>query len=122
MSKSVMIVDDSASVRQVLGSALQAAGYQVVAACDGEEALVMLDGRRLHLVICDVHMPRLDGFGFVRQLKAHPDYKFTPVIMLTTESARDRKEEGREAGARAWVVKPFPLHQMLEAVSRLVLP
>ncbi len=122
MSKTILVVDDSASVRQVLSSALLGAGYQVIAAGDGEDALAMLDGRRLNLVICDVNMPRLDGFGFVRQMKAHPDYKYTPVIMLTTESAKVMKEQGRDAGARAWVVKPFPLKQMLEAVSRLVLP
>ena len=122
MNKTILIVDDSASVRQVLSSALLGAGYQVIAAGDGEDALAMLDGRRLNLVICDVNMPRLDGLGFVRQMKAHPDYKFTPVIMLTTESARDMKEQGRDAGARAWVVKPFPLKQMMDAVSRLVLP
>lgn len=122
MNKTILVVDDSASVRQVLGGALVGAGYEVISANDGEDALAMLDGRRLNLVICDVNMPRLDGFGFVRRMKAHPDYKFTPVIMLTTESAKDMKEQGRDAGARAWVVKPFPLKQMMDAVSRLVLP
>ena len=107
MTKTVMIVDDSASLRQVVNIALKGAGYDVVEACDGMDALNKLDGRRIHLVISDVNMPNLDGIGFLKRLKANPSYKFTPVIMLTTEAGENKKLEGQQAGAKAWVVKPF---------------
>jgi two-component system chemotaxis response regulator CheY len=122
MAKTVMIVDDSASLRQVVNIALKGAGYDVVEACDGRDALTKLDGRKIHLVISDVNMPNLDGIGFVKQLKANSSYKFTPVIMLTTEAGAGKKQEGQQAGAKAWVVKPFQPQQMLDAVSKLVLP
>lgn len=122
MTKTVMIVDDSASLRQVVNIALKGAGYDVVEACDGKDALTKLDGRKIHLVISDVNMPNLDGIGFVKQLKSNPSYKFTPVIMLTTEAGENKKQEGQQAGAKAWVVKPFQPAQMLAAVSKLCLP
>lgn len=122
MAKNIMIVDDSASLRQVVSIALKSAGYDVVEACDGKEALTKLDGRKLHLIISDVNMPNMDGISFVKAAKLLPAYKFTPVIMLTTEASEARKKEGQAAGARAWVVKPFQPAQMLTAVSKLVLP
>lgn len=122
MGKSIMIVDDSASLRQVVSIALKSAGYEVVEACDGKDALAKLDGRKLHLIISDVNMPNMDGIAFVKAAKQLPAYKFTPVIMLTTEAGDARKQEGQAAGARAWVVKPFQPAQMLTAVSKLVLP
>ncbi len=122
MSKTIMIVDDSASLRQVVSIALTGAGYDVVEAFDGRDALTKLDGRKIHLVISDVNMPRLDGIGFVQEMKTVPAYKFTPVIMLTTESGDAKKRQGQEAGAKAWVVKPFQPQQMLNAVAKLVLP
>jgi len=122
MAKTILIIDDSASLRQVVGIALGGAGYEVLEACDGQDALAQLTGRRIHLMICDVNMPNLDGIGFLRALRTLPDYRFTPVIMLTTEAGEDRKREGKEAGARAWVVKPFKPEQLLLAVSKLILP
>ncbi|MGF6400267.1 two-component system chemotaxis response regulator CheY [Pseudomonas frederiksbergensis] len=122
MAKTIMIVDDSASLRQVVSIALKSAGYDTVEACDGKDALSKLDGRKLHLIISDVNMPNMDGLSFVRAAKQLPTYKFTPVIMLTTEVSDARKQEGQAAGARAWVVKPFQPAQMLTAVSKLVLP
>ena len=122
MAKTIMIVDDSATLRQVVGIALKGAGYDVLEACDGKDALSRLDGRKIHLIICDVNMPNMDGISFVKQMKTLPSYKFTPVIMLTTEAGEDKKREGQAAGARAWVVKPFQPPQMLDAVSKLVLP
>lgn len=122
MAKSIMIVDDSASLRQVVGIALKGAGYEVVEACDGKDALAKLDGRKIHLIISDVNMPNMDGISFVREAKKLPNYKFTPVIMLTTESQEGKKAEGQAAGAKAWVVKPFQPAQMLQAVSKLILP
>jgi two-component system chemotaxis response regulator CheY len=122
MAKTIMIVDDSASLRQVVRIALAGAGYEVVEACDGADALAKLDGRKLHLIISDVNMPNLDGIGFVREAKKKPDYRFTPIIMLTTEGQEEKKREGQAAGAKAWIVKPFQPPQMLAAVSKLVLP
>ncbi len=122
MSKSIMIVDDSASLRQVVSIALTGAGYEVVEACDGKDALAKLDGRKLHLIISDVNMPNMDGISFVKAAKELPAYKFTPIIMLTTEAGENMKQQGQAAGAKAWVVKPFQPAQMLTAVSKLVLP
>lgn len=122
MAKNIMIVDDSASLRQVVSIALRGAGYDVIEACDGKDALAKLDGRKLHLIISDVNMPNMDGISFVKAAKQLPAYKFTPVIMLTTESGDSKKQEGQAAGAKAWVVKPFQPAQMLTAVAKLVLP
>lgn len=122
MSKKILIVDDSASVRQVVAIALKGAGYTVVEATDGKDALQKLDQQRVHLVISDVNMPNMDGITLVKNLKSRPDTKFTPVIMLTTESEQAKKEQGKAAGAKAWVVKPFQPQQMLAAVSKLIMP
>lgn len=122
MGKSILVVDDSASVRQVVGMTLRRAGYEVIESVDGRDALSKLDGRKIHLIISDVNMPNLDGIAFVRQVKQTPAYRFTPIIMLTTESQEAKKAEGRAAGAKAWVVKPFQPAQMLAAVSTLVAP
>lgn len=122
MSKTIMIVDDSASVRQVVKITLNSAGYNVVEGCDGKDALSKLDGQKIHLIISDVNMPNMDGISFVKEAKKLPTYKFTPVIMLTTESQETKKQEGQAAGAKAWIVKPFQPAQMLTAVSKLILP
>ena len=122
MAKTIMIVDDSASMRQVIGIALRGAGYLVLEGRDGRDALSKLTGQKVHLIISDVNMPVMDGISFVRAVKQLPAYKFTPVIMLTTESEESKKLEGQAAGARAWVVKPFQPEQLLGAVQRLCLP
>jgi len=121
MAKTIMIVDDSASLRQVVGIALRSAGYEVIEGADGKDALAKLTGQKVHLIISDVNMPNMDGISFVKAVKQLPDYKFTPIIMLTTESQETKKQEGQAAGAKAWVVKPFKPEQMLAAVSKLVL-
>lgn len=122
MAKTILIVDDSASLRQVVTIALSNAGYDVLEACDGRDALSKLDGRKIHLMISDVNMPNMDGITFLKAVKELPSYKFTPIIMLTTEAGEEKKREGQAAGARAWVVKPFKPEQMLAAVSKLILP
>jgi two-component system, chemotaxis family, chemotaxis protein CheY len=121
VAKNILVVDDSASVRQVAGIALRGAGYEVIDAADGKQALTKLNGDKIHLIICDINMPQMDGIEFLKHVKAHPSYKFTPVIMLTTESRDDKKQEGRAAGAKAWIVKPFQPQTMLEAVAKLVM-
>ncbi|BCO25220.1 chemotaxis protein CheY [Rhodoferax lithotrophicus] len=122
MAKLIMVVDDSASMRRVVSIALKGAGYDVIEGCDGKDALTKLTGQKVHMIISDVNMPVMDGIAFLKVVKQMPAYKFTPVIMLTTESAEEKKREGQAAGARAWVVKPFQPEQLVNAVQRLCLP
>lgn len=122
MAKTIMIVDDSASMRRVVGIALKGAGYDVLEGVDGRDALTKLTGQKVHLIISDVNMPVMDGITFLKSVKQMPAYKFTPVIMLTTESDESKKREGQSAGARAWVVKPFQPERLVDAVQRLCLP
>lgn len=122
MAKTILVVDDSATLRQVVGIALKGAGYDVIEACDGKDALTKLNGQKIHLIISDVNMPNMDGITFVTEAKKLPNYKFTPVIMLTTEAGENKKSAGQAAGAKAWVVKPFQPPQMLAAVSKLIMP
>jgi two-component system, chemotaxis family, chemotaxis protein CheY len=121
MAKQIMIVDDSASIRMVVGIALRGAGYEVIEAKDGQDGLNKLTGQKVHLIISDVNMPIMDGITFVKSVKQLPSYRFTPIIMLTTESDESKKREGQAAGAKAWVVKPFKPEQMLGAVQKLCL-
>ena len=120
MSKTILVIDDSASIRQVVSMTLKNAGYLVIEAVDGRDALNKLDGQKINLVISDVNMPNMDGITFVKEMKQKPNYKFTPVIMLTTEGTEDKKNAGQAAGAKAWVVKPFKPEQMLQAVAKLI--
>ncbi len=122
MAKTILIVDDSASVRQVVGIALRGAGYEVIEGCDGKDALTKLDGRKVNLIISDINMPNMDGISFIKEARKLPAYRFTPIVMLTTESQESKKREGQEAGAKAWVVKPFQPPQMLAVVSKLIAP
>jgi two-component system chemotaxis response regulator CheY len=122
MAKAILVVDDSATLRQVVGIALKGAGYDVIEACDGKDALSKLNGQKIHLIISDVNMPNMDGITFVQEAKKLPAYKFTPIIMLTTEAGESKKASGQAAGAKAWVVKPFQPVQMLAAVSKLIMP
>ena len=120
-----MIIDDSASIRQVVGLTLRDSGYNVIEASDGQDALNKLGGNKIHLIICDVNMPNMDGISFVKNIKNDPkygNYKFTPIIMLTTESEEAKKLEGQAAGAKAWIVKPFLPEKLLVAVQKLSLP
>ena len=122
VNKTVLVVDDSPSIRGVVCAFLAENGYDMVSAENGKAALELLDGRRVHLCICDVQMPEMDGMEFVTAMKAMPDYRFVPVIMLTTEWTDERKLQGRQAGAKAWFVKPFDPQKMLAAVARFILP
>ncbi|ADC62515.1 response regulator [Allochromatium vinosum] len=122
MAKTIMVVDDSASFRSVVGIALKGAGYEVIEACDGRDALAKLDGKKIHLIVSDVNMPNMDGITLVSEIKKRPNYRFTPILMLTTESQPEKKEAARAAGAKAWLVKPFQPPLLLDAVSKLILP
>ena len=122
-NKTILIVDDSASLRTVVRLSLVRAGYDVLEAADGKEGLAQLEkAAKVNLIVSDVNMPNMDGIAFVTQVKQHARHKFTPVIMLTTEGQESKKEQGRAAGAKAWMVKPFNPTQLLDAVSKLILP
>lgn len=119
MAKTILIIDDSASLRSVVKMALTGAGYNVLEAGDGQAALSMLDGRSINMAICDVNMPVMNGIEFVKAAKNLAAYKFMPILMLTTESQEEKKEQGKAAGAKAWMVKPFSPTQLLAAVGKL---
>ena len=123
MPKTILIVDDSSSLRTVVKIALVRAGYDVLEAGDGKEGLTQLDkAGKVNMIVSDVNMPHMDGITFVTEVKKHPRHRFTPVIMLTTEGADSKKDQGRAAGAKAWITKPFNPPQLLDAVSKLILP
>jgi len=119
-SKRILIVDDSGAVRVIVRNALRAAGYEVIEACNGQEALQIMDKDRVHLVVSDLLMPVLDGMGLLHAVRNHPTVQHTPVIMLSTVTAQEQKEAARAAGARAWFTKPFQPSSMLEAIASLI--
>lgn len=120
MARRILIVDDSAASRAVVASALEPEGYEVLAAEDGEAALERLREAPVDLVITDVNMPRLDGFGLLEALRRAPETRFLPVLMLTTETAQKQKRRAREAGATGWIVKPFDGDRLLDVLQRVL--
>ncbi len=120
MAKRIMTVDDSASIRQMVSFTLKGAGYEVVEAVDGKDALTKVNGTPVNMVITDLNMPNLDGIGLIRALRGRPDFKFVPIVMLTTESQDTKKQEGRAAGATGWIVKPFQAEQLLQVVKKVL--
>jgi len=120
MNKTIMIVDDSASLRKLAGILLRSAGYELIEACDGDDALSKLDGRKVHLIISDINMPHMDGMTFMKTVKSLPHYKFTPIVMLTSSALDSSRQEARKEGVKAWMVKPFARDKLLDIVSRFV--
>jgi two-component system, chemotaxis family, chemotaxis protein CheY len=120
MNRTIMTVDDSTSMRQMVKATLQAAGYGVVEAADGQEALDYARENSVDLVISDVNMPRMDGITLVHELRALSTYRLTPLLLLTTESSQDKKMEGKRAGATGWIVKPFNPTQLLATLQKLL--
>lgn len=120
MAKRILAVDDSASVRQLVSFTLKEAGYDVVEAVDGEEALLKLNEGPVHMVIADVNMPNLDGIELVKQVRTRQEYKFLPIVLLTTESRDVMKIKGKDAGATGWIVKPFKPEQLLAVIRKLL--
>lgn len=121
MGKRVMTVDDSATVRQVLQMTLKKAGYDVVEAVDGADALQKLSGESVDMLVTDLNMPNVDGIDLIQQVRRKPGNRFMPIIMLTTESQPEKKSAGKTAGASGWITKPFRPEQLL-AVVRMVCP
>lgn len=119
MTKTVLTVDDSRTMRDMLMLALKDAGYRVVQAEDGVHGLEVLQAESPDIVITDINMPRMDGFGFIEGMRADPNHKATPVLVLTTESDAAKKQRAREAGATGWIVKPFDPAKLVDAVRRV---
>jgi len=120
MAKKILIADDSASMRQLITYTLEGAGYEVIAAEDGEIALAKLKNGRVNLIVTDLNMPKMDGIALIREVRKLPGGRFTPIVMLTTESMAAKKEEGRQAGATGWIVKPFKPEQLLAVVKKVI--
>lgn len=120
MSKRILAVDDSPSMRHMVSVTLRGAGYEVVEAADGEEALEYARGHSVDLVLADVNMPRMNGITLVAQLRMLPDYRLTPLLLLTTESSQQSKQQGKQAGATGWMIKPFHPDQLLATLDRVL--
>ena len=119
MTKTILTIDDSRTMRDMLLMALEPAGYRVIQAVDGVEGLETLVAQGADIVITDINMPRMDGFGVIEGVRAHPDHRSTPVLVLTTESDMEKKMRAREAGATGWIVKPFDPVKLVDAVRRV---
>ncbi|MBF0439896.1 MAG: response regulator [Magnetococcales bacterium] len=120
MAKTIMTVDDSSSVRQMVGMTLKGAGFTVVEAVDGVDGLAKAKANTLDMIITDLNMPNMDGIALITALRTLPNYKFVPIVMLTTESQATRKQEGKTAGATGWIVKPFKPEQLLEVIKKVL--
>ena len=120
MAKTILTVDDSASIRQMLAFTLKGAGYEVVEAIDGEDGLKKANSLSVSLVLTDQNMPNMDGLTLIRSLRAMPRYKTVPILMLTTESGETLKAQGRAAGATGWLVKPVDPQKLLEVVKKVI--
>jgi two-component system chemotaxis response regulator CheY len=117
---SILTVDDSASMRQMIAFTLKEAGHDVTEAVDGVEALKAAKAKKFNLVVTDINMPNMDGIELTRELRGLPDYKFIPILTLTTESGADKKSQGKAAGATGWIVKPFNPEQLLATVNKVL--
>ena len=120
MAKSILAVDDSASIRSMVSFTLKSAGYDVVEAVDGVDALNKAKSKPMSLVLTDHNMPRMDGLTLVRSLRELPDYRLAPILILTTESSQDMKNQGKAAGATGWMVKPFDPQRLIEVVHKVL--
>ena len=115
-----MSIDDSPSLRQMVALTLESAGYEVVEASDGRDALSKLAGREYHLFLTDLNMPGMDGIELTKALRSMPEYKFVPIVLLTTESQQEKKMQGKAAGATGWIVKPFQPQDLLATIKRVM--
>lgn len=120
MSKTALVVDDSASMRQMVTFTLQSAGFATLEGANGVEALSVSDKKQIDLVVTDLNMPEMDGITLIKQLRSRPSFKFTPILLLTTESQDSKKAAGKAAGATGWIVKPFKPDKLLDVVKKVV--
>lgn len=121
MGKTVLVVDDSSTMRQMVAYTLTNAGYEVLEAGNGKEAVAKINGgAKPALVVTDLNMPEMDGITLIQEIRKMAAFKFTPILMLTTESADDKKKAGQAAGATGWIVKPFNPEQMLKVIQKVL--
>ncbi len=120
MERTILIVDDSESIREVVIFTLEKAGYNVLSGADGTDAVKFLDGRHIDLIITDLHMPLMNGIELIKEVRKIDTYKFTPILYLTTESQHSKKMEAKEAGATGWIVKPFMPDKLISAISKIL--
>lgn len=120
MGKTILTVDDAATMRRMVSFTLKSAGHEVLEAPDGASALALLRTQRVDLIISDIHMPNMNGIDLTRQVRTMPQFRTTPILLLTTESDPGKKNEGRAAGATGWIVKPFSQEQLLAVVAKVL--
>jgi two-component system chemotaxis response regulator CheY len=120
MAKTILAIDDSASIRQMVAFTLKSSGYEVVDAVDGMDGLDKAKAKTFNLILTDQNMPRMDGISLIKNLRAMPQYKTVPILMLTTESSDAMKQQGRAAGATGWLVKPFDPQKLIEVVKKVI--
>lgn len=120
MAKTILAIDDSASIRQMVSFTLKSSGYEVVEAVDGQDGLDKAKTKSFNLILTDQNMPRMDGLTLIKSLRALPQYKTVPILMLTTESSDTMKQQGRAAGATGWLVKPFDPQKLIEVVKKVI--
>ena len=120
MAKTILIVDDSESIREVVSFTLENEGYTVLVGIDGKDALKFLDGKEIDLIITDLHMPEMDGIGLIKEVRKMDKYQRVPILFLTTESQAAKKMEAKEAGATGWIIKPFVPAKLLEAINKVL--
>lgn len=120
MGKSALVVDDSTSMRQMVSLTLKESGFDVLEGDNGKSALDKVAGKSVDVVVTDLNMPVMDGMTLIRELRTKPEFKFTPILMLTTESQATKKQEGKAAGATGWIVKPFVPEQLMQVVNKVV--
>jgi len=120
MAKTFLVVDDSASMRQLVSFTVKDAGYDVIVAENGKDALAKLSSNKVDMVITDLNMPEMDGITLIREIRSMAEYRFVPIVMLTTEAQEAKKQEGRAAGASGWIVKPFMPEKLLDVVRKFV--
>jgi two-component system chemotaxis response regulator CheY len=121
MKKNILIIDDSESIREVVSSGLEQSGYNVIKGIHGEDGLKCLEeSESVDLVITDLNMPVMDGISFLKAMRKNVKYKYLPVIILTTESQEQKKQEARTAGATGWIIKPFSKEKLLEVIKKVI--
>ena len=120
MSKNILVVDDPVTMRQMVAFTLKEAGFSVVEGENGQDALSKLGAQPIHAIITDLNMPVMDGISFIEQVRTKQEHRFTPILMLTTESQQEKKMKGKQAGATGWIVKPFDPAQLLQVVAKVL--
>ncbi|HEU5080894.1 MAG TPA: response regulator [Opitutaceae bacterium] len=118
--KTILTVDDSPSMRQMVALTLAQRGHEIIEACDGRDALEKISAREVHLIITDLNMPNMNGIELIQNVRALPQHRFVPILMLTTESQAEKKQAGKAAGATGWIVKPFTREQLTAVVDKVL--